>query len=202
MMTPKWHRQITGAPTHSAPESRSGLSRRMFLKTLAAGAAGTLMLPADEVFAKVFGESRQLSFLNLHTSEKFRIDCCPGKRYETTALQRFNAFLRDHRTGEVHPMDPALLDILNAVVALTHSRGTFQVICGYRSPQTNAMLHHTTSGVVENSLHTVGKAIDVRLSDVNTKTLQKAGIALQKGGVGYYRQSDFVHLDTGRVRAW
>lgn len=174
----------------------------MFLRTLAAGAAGTLMLPVGEVFAKAFGEPRQLSFLNLHTNEKLRIDCCPGKRYEATALQRFNEFLRDHRTGEVHPMDPALLDILSAVAALTHSRGTFQVICGYRSPQTNAMLHRTSSGVVENSLHTVGKAIDVRLSDVNTHTLQKAGIALQKGGVGYYRQSDFVHLDTGRVRAW
>lgn len=174
----------------------------MFLRTLAAGAAGSLMLPADRVFAKAFGEPRQLSFLNLHTSEKFRIDCCPGKRHDTAALQRFNEFLRDHRTGEVHPMDPALLDILNAVYALTHSHGTFEIICGYRSPQTNAMLHRTSSGVVENSLHTVGKAIDVRLSDVNTKTLQKAGIALQKGGVGYYRQSDFVHLDTGRVRTW
>ncbi|HLF96900.1 MAG TPA: DUF882 domain-containing protein [Methylococcaceae bacterium] len=174
----------------------------MFLRTLAAGAAGSLMLPAGEVFAKTFGEARQLSFLNLHTDEKFRIDCCPGKRHDVIALRRFNEFLRDHRTGEVHPMDPALLDILNAVAALTHSRGTFQVICGYRSPQTNAMLHRTSSGVVENSLHTVGRAIDVRLSDVNTKTLQKAGIALEKGGVGYYRQSDFVHLDTGRVRTW
>ena len=201
MIKPPLNQSIRDSHTQTANET-PGLSRRTFLRTLAAGAAGALMLPSNEVFAKTFGESRQLSFLNLHTNEKFQIGCCPGKRYDPKTLNRLNEFLRDHRTGQVHPIDPALLDILNAVSSLTHSRGTFQVICGYRSPQTNSMLHRTSTGVVENSLHTVGKAIDVRLNDVSTKALQRAGIALQKGGVGYYRQSDFVHLDTGRFRVW
>lgn len=186
----------------SADTFPSGYSRRKFLGTLTAGIAGALLLPSDEVFAKAFAEKRQLSFLNLHTNERFQVICSAHRRYSPTTLRRFNHFLRDHRTDQIHPMDAGLLDILSAVTALTHSRGTIQVICGYRSPQTNAMLHQMSTGVAENSLHTVGKAIDIRLSDVSTKKLRRASVALQHGGVGYYRQSDFVHLDTGRFRTW
>lgn len=177
-------------------------SRRRFLGTLAAGVAGALLLPADEVFAKAFAQRRQLSFHHMHTDEKFQIVCCPGRYYDKVVLHRFSEFLRDPRTEQIHRIDAGLLDILVAVAALTHSQGTFQVLSGYRSPETNALLHTISSGVAEHSQHTMGKAIDVRLSDVSTKMLHRAGLALKRGGVGYYKQSDFVHLDTGKFRTW
>jgi uncharacterized protein YcbK (DUF882 family) len=117
-------------------------------------------------------------------------------------LSKVNHLLRDHRTDKVHPIDPTLLDILHAVSTTSESRGVFQIISGYRAPETNAMLHHTSSGVASQSLHMLGKAIDVRLSDVKTCDLRRVAMVLKRGGVGYYPESDFVHLDTGRVRTW
>jgi len=76
------------------------------------------------------------------------------------------------------------------------------VISGYRSPQTNEALRHVTSGVAEHSLHLRGRAIDVRLTSAKTDQLRDAAIAMQSGGVGYYRQSNFVHIDTGAFRTW
>lgn len=185
-----------------ADDGRACLSRRRFLGTLAAGVAGALLLPAEDVFAKAFAQRRQLSFHHLHSDEKLNIVCCPGRHYDKATLHQFSEFLRDHRTEQTHRMDAGLLDILIAVAALTHTHGTFQVLSGYRSPETNAILQQTSAGVAEHSLHTMGKAIDIRLSDVSTKMLHRAGLALKRGGVGYYRQSDFVHLDTGRFRTW
>lgn len=180
----------------------SGVSRRGFIRTLAMGIGGALLLPADEVFAKAFSQRRQLAFHHLHTDEKFNIVCCPGRRYDKVTLNRFSQFLRDHHTDQFRRMDAGLLDLMVAVAALTHSQGTIQVLCGYRSPSTNAALYQSGSGVAEHSLHIQGRAMDVRLSDVSTNTLHRAGLALQHGGVGYYRQLDFVHLDTGKFRAW
>jgi uncharacterized protein YcbK (DUF882 family) len=82
------------------------------------------------------------------------------------------------------------------------NRGTYEVISAYRSPKTNEMLRRTTSGVAQKSQHLLGKAIDVRLTGVPTHRLRDTAIALQRGGVGYYEASDFVHIDTGRVRRW
>ncbi|HLE65999.1 MAG TPA: DUF882 domain-containing protein, partial [Burkholderiales bacterium] len=108
---------------------------------------------------------------------------------------------RDFRTGETHPIDPRLLDTLNVLCALCGG-GVFEVISGYRSPKTNAMLRGAGGGVAEHSLHVEGRAIDLRLTGFRTARLRDAAIALGRGGVGYYPKSDFVHLDTGRVRNW
>lgn len=191
-------------PLHQADSDQhpAGCSRRGFLKALLVGAAGAYFMTPEEVYAKTFATKRQLSFHHLNTNEKLDLVVGSQRRYDRATLYRLSHFLRDHRTGQVHAMDPGLLDILLAVTAFTHSRGSVQVICGYRSPQTNAFLHQTSRGVAEHSLHMVGKAIDLRLSDVGCKTLHKAGIAMQRGGVGYYRDSDFVHLDTGPFRTW
>lgn len=178
------------------------LSRRLFLRRLSIIAAGTCLLPSANALAKSLQEKRTLAFYNLHTDETLEVVCCPQIRIEPKALKRFSYLLRDHRTGEVKIIDPALLDILYGVSAVTGSRGVYQIISGYRSPKTNAKLRKMSSGVAKYSLHMDGKAIDVRLTDVDTKTLQQVSIALKRGGVGYYRQSDFVHLDTGPVRSW
>ncbi|HYE36057.1 YcbK family protein [Methylocaldum sp.] len=187
---------------HKHQVSEDGLSRRAFLTRAGIAAVGALLLPSADAFAKAFSRERKLSFHNVNTDEELTLLCCPQQYYDRRTLYRFSHFLRDHRTDSVHTMDPALLDLLYAVSVFTGSRGTFQVISGYRSPETNRMLRKISHGVAEHSMHMEGKAIDIRMSDTNTRTIQKAALALQQGGVGYYRRSDFVHLDTGKVRSW
>ena len=148
--------------------------------------------------------ARSLSFVHTHTGEALTIPYRAGSCYDAGCLGAVNTLLRDFRTGEVHPIDPGLLDILCALKDHSGSDAPFEVISGYRSPQTNSLLRgrFAASGVAEHSLHIQGQAIDVRLGGV--RTLKLAGLArgLQRGGVGYYAASDFVHVDTGRVRYW
>ncbi len=144
----------------------------------------------------------ELSFRHAHTGERLEIVYAENGSYIPAALQAVNRLLRDFRSDTVHPIDPALLDILHDVRERLGGRGHFEVISGFRSPATNAMLRRQSSGVASNSLHLYGKAIDVRLSGTPTRQLQRAALATAQGGVGFYPGSDFVHLDTGRVRAW
>lgn len=148
------------------------------------------------------GAPRSLAFDNLHTGEKMVVEYCASGIYVPQALASVNQLLRDFRTGDVGPIDAGLLDLLHGLAALTGSRRPFQVISGYRSPATNEALRQRSSGVARDSLHTVGQAIDIRLADVPLATLRDAARSMRSGGVGYYAASNFVHVDTGRVRAW
>lgn len=146
--------------------------------------------------------TRELRFAHTHTGERLTVEYFKGGTYLQDALATINHFLRDFRTSEVHPIDPDLLDLLDGLADLTGSRQPFQVISGFRSPATNEMLRHRREGVAAGSLHMKGQAIDIRLADVPLTKLRKAALAVGRGGVGYYPASDFVHVDTGRVRAW
>lgn len=139
---------------------------------------------------------------NLHTGESIEAVYWEGGDYITDVLDEVNSHLRDFRTGDVYPIDPSLLDLLDAVAARTGSRAPFQVISGYRSPKTNAMLHERSAEVAKKSFHTEGMAIDVRLPDVELSYLHAAAMSLGRGGVGLYPESNFVHLDVGPVRSW
>ncbi len=144
-----------------------------------------------------------LSFVHTHTGETLRVAFRAEGDFVASALNMVNRFLRDHRTGDVHPIDPALLDQLHRISELTGSRAPFQVISGYRSDRTNTMLRtRGRGGVARSSLHLQGRAIDVRLADVPLEDLRDAARSLAAGGVGYYAESGFVHIDTGRVRYW
>jgi uncharacterized protein YcbK (DUF882 family) len=110
--------------------------------------------------------------------------------------------LRDFRSGDVAPIDRQLLDLLVELHRRSGSRKPFQIISGYRSPKTNAVLASASSGVAKHSMHMEAKAIDIRLSDVMLRDLRDTAIGMQAGGVGFYPRSDFVHVDTGRVRRW
>jgi len=145
---------------------------------------------------------RELSFRHTHTGESLSIAFAHGERYLADALARVDWLLRDFRNGEVRPIDPQLLDQLHAVATQTGSRAPFEVISGYRSPATNESLHRKGRGVATHSLHLEGRAIDVRLPDVPLPDLRDAALSLKAGGVGFYAESRFVHLDTGRVRRW
>jgi uncharacterized protein YcbK (DUF882 family) len=145
---------------------------------------------------------RELSLYNTHTGEKLSATYWSEGKYLADGLDEINWLLRDHRAGVANPIDPKLLDLLHQLQASTGHHGEFHIISGYRSPATNRMLRNKSSGVAKRSYHMQGKAIDVRLPGFDTAQLRKAAIAMKAGGVGYYSSSDFVHLDTGRVRYW
>lgn len=147
-------------------------------------------------------EQRQLSFYHTHTQKHLNVIYSIDGEYVDSALEEINAFLSDFRTGDQVTIDPHLLDLIYDVRASFRTDGTFEIISAYRSPKTNEMLRGRSNGVAKNSQHVLGNAIDLRLRDVATTDLRDAAIALQRGGVGYYRNSDFVHIDTGRVRRW
>src|SRR5262245_40464747 len=179
-------------------------TRRHFLSR-AAGMAALLLTPcALRAAPRPRGASasaRALAFANLHTGERLEMAYSERGEYVSEALASLDRLLRDHRTGEVHPIDPALFDLLYDVRAATGG-SVFEVISGYRSAATNDALRARSTGIAEKSLHLVGQAIDVRLRGVETASLRRAALRLARGGVGYYPGPDFVHLDTGRVRYW
>lgn len=149
------------------------------------------------------GQPRVLSLQHLHTNERLTLVYRIGDHYQRSALQRLNHFLRDHRTGDATTIDPRLFDLLYDVQRhLGNADGTFQVLSAYRSPRTNAMLRRTSRAVATRSLHLTGQAVDVRLTQTATRNIRDAALDLSRGGVGFYPRSNFVHLDTGRVRRW
>ena len=147
-------------------------------------------------------EERQLTFYHTHTQMNLQVTYAIGGEYVDSALAEINAFLSDFRTGGEIEIDPELLDLIYDVRESVGSSGIFEVISAYRSPETTEMLRGKSNGVARNSQHLLGHAIDVRLRDVATIDLRDAAVSLQRGGVGYYQNSDFVHIDTGRVRRW
>jgi uncharacterized protein YcbK (DUF882 family) len=175
------------------------ISRRRFLKLGMLAAA--LPLPAWAGQGLSAGE-RRLGFHNLHTGENLDLTYWAEGGYVPESLTEINHLLRDYRNNEVAAIHPQLLDLLHRVKAELGTTQPFQVISGYRSPATNQMLASNSSGVAKHSLHMEGKAIDIRIPGIQLADLRQTGLLLQGGGVGYYPESNFVHLDVGRVRTW
>lgn len=174
-----------------------GRLRRQLL--LAGAGIAALQFAAPAAFAR---QPATLSFYHTHTGERLRLPWVPAEARSGDLLDELRHLLRDFRTGESHPIDPELFDILHRLREATGGQGTYEIISAYRSPHTNEMLRARGNGVAQRSLHMEGRAIDVRLRGVPTRRLREAALALQAGGVGYYPNSDFIHLDTGRVRFW
>lgn len=174
-------------------------TRRRLLGGLAAcwGAAALPAAPARAATAP-----RTLSFWHTHTGERLTVTYFEAGCYRAECLTRVNQLLRDFRTGEVHSIDPGVLDILYLLQQQAGHPGDYEVISGFRSARTNELLRRTTEGVAQHSMHLVGRAIDVRLQGYPTRRLHALARSLARGGVGYYPASDFVHVDTGRVRFW
>jgi uncharacterized protein YcbK (DUF882 family) len=175
------------------------LDRRGFLRGLGVATVG---LGAGRAAFAADGKPRTISLIHTHTGEQLSTVYYDGGAYLAPALQRVNQLLRDFRTDTLYPIDAGVLDRLHLLQAAAGSNEPFQVICGYRSPATNQALRRASSGVAEHSLHMEGRAVDVRLPGIDTARLALLAREQQGGGVGYYRVSDFVHVDTGRVRIW
>ena len=184
------------------------LNRRSFLgygavATAAALAPATLNAATAAPAAK--RRERVLSFFHTHTGERLTTPYCCDGVYQPEALVKINHLLRDFRQNEVKPIDPQLLDLLHELGGTLEVDAPFHIISGYRSPVTNTMLRErggAHTGVASQSLHMVGKAVDIRVPGVKLDDLRAAARSLKLGGVGFYPSSNFVHVDTGRVRYW
>ncbi|MGB4056988.1 MAG: DUF882 domain-containing protein [Alphaproteobacteria bacterium] len=144
----------------------------------------------------------RVSLSQAHTDEKFSGVYRVGDQYLPDAFRRLNFILRDHRTGEVFPMDPHVIDIVSIIQSKMRTGRPLKVLSGYRSPRTNSMLRHETRGVAKNSFHMYGQAMDIRDDDYSSNRIRKIACSIKAGGVGFYPRSDFVHVDTGTVRTW
>ena len=177
--------------------------RRFLARTTGLAAAAALPAWARASASSSSAEGRSLEFFHTHTRERLGLVYAVGDQFQPDSLWRLNRFLRDHYTGEVGSMDPLLFEQLHRVRELLGASMHYEVISGYRCPETNGRLRQQGSGgVAKKSLHMEGRAIDVRLPGVPLAELRDAALSLQAGGVGFYPESQFVHIDTGRVRRW
>jgi uncharacterized protein YcbK (DUF882 family) len=179
---------------------KSAIDRRSALR-LGLGAL-CLFLPSTAMAATSAVGKRTISFANLHTGEKLRTIYWANGAYVPEALGEIDHHLRDFRTGDIHQIDPRLIDLLYDLRAQMHTKTPFEVISGYRSPATNAQLAAESHGVARKSFHLRGMAIDIRLPDRDLRQLRKTALAMRRGGVGYYPKPGFVHVDVGPVRTW
>lgn len=180
------------------------LSRRGFLRGLLVGGSVAFVhgLPVRAMASDLVVPDRSISLVNTHTGEELSTEFFRAGSYADESLTALNHLLRDYRTGDVAPIDPRLFDLLHDMARLADREPRFEVISGYRSPATNAMLSAQSGGVAKGSLHMQGQAIDIRLVGYRTDRLRDLALSMNSGGVGYYRKSDFIHVDTGRVRTW
>ncbi|MGD8618779.1 MAG: DUF882 domain-containing protein [Gammaproteobacteria bacterium] len=175
-------------------------TRRSFIRAGTGLAASLLLLPLPSLANSQ--QERKLSFHNTHTGENTSAVYWAEGNYLTAGKQEINEILRDHRTGEVYPIDTDLLDLLYLLKTEVQGRRAFEIISGYRSPATNAALRKNSTGVAKRSYHMQGKAIDIRLPGCELKDLHSAALAMRAGGVGYYPGSNFIHVDVGPYRSW
>ncbi len=174
------------------------MNRRLFLQASTQLALG-LLLPGFVLASNT--REKKINFYHTHTGERLTVNYLSDS-YRGGIQSALEYFLRDFRTGEVHSIDPDLLDTLYLLQTCCGSSGTYEVISGYRSLQTNELLRRRGTGVNKNSLHMKGQAIDIRLSDRSTRVLRDIAAELHNGGVGYYPRSDFIHIDTGEKKQW
>jgi uncharacterized protein YcbK (DUF882 family) len=190
----------------TSPDTLKSVHRRAFLGYGALATAAALVpVRAQAAIAPRKRRERVLSFFNTHTGERLKTAYCCDGEYQPAELEKINYILRDFRQNEIKPIDANLLDLLHELGGTLETDQPFHIISGYRSPATNTLLRtrggsHT--GVASKSLHMVGKAIDIRVPGVRLDNLRVAARSLKLGGVGYYPSSNFVHVDTGRVRFW
>lgn len=178
--------------------------RRSFLKSSAL-LATALSIPAigrATTVASGMPHERTLRMYNTHTGESLKSVFWAEGKFIPEAMNDINKLLRDHRNNEIAQMDPKLLFLLDQVSAQVGSNSVVHIISGYRSPESNKLLHENTTGVAKHSMHLEGKAVDVRIPGRDLAALHKAALHAGGGGVGYYPESQFVHMDTGRLRHW
>lgn len=177
-------------------------TRRSFLVQSTQALVGLAVLSIPEICWAKIPEKRTLRLYHVRAQKELTLTYAAGKAYNRKALAQVNSFLRDYQTGQIHQMDPKLLDILWVVQREMGYKGAYNVVSAFRSPQTNRKLRRADTGVAGHSLHMQGKAIDISLPGAHLEQIRQCAMGMRTGGVGYYPQSDFVHLDSGSFRTW
>jgi uncharacterized protein YcbK (DUF882 family) len=177
-------------------------TRRHFLRLgLTAIACAGTTTPAFAFLARPLG-TRAIAFHNLHTDERLRTTYWRDGKYDMAGMAQIDHILRDHYSGDVFSMNPRLIDLLFDLQGRLGNEGPIEIISGYRSPKTNSMLARMSDGVARNSFHTKGMAIDIRMQNTPLPQIHNVALMMRRGGVGYYPDSQFVHVDVGPVRRW
>jgi uncharacterized protein YcbK (DUF882 family) len=176
-------------------------TRRRFLQVGLTSLVGLAARPALAAMPRFKG-TRALSFHNLHTDEKAHVTYWKDGAYDRTGQARINSILRDHYSGDEYPIHPKLIDLLFDLQNKLHNDDTIEIISGYRSPKTNLRLASARDGIAKHSYHTKGMAVDIRMAGSSLPKIHKAAMTMRRGGVGYYPDSQFVHVDVGPIRKW
>ncbi len=145
---------------------------------------------------------KQLALYNRHTGERCQGIYWANNNFQNDVVNSFEHNLRDHRQDESAPMDRRLYDFLHNIQQRLATDKEIHIISGFRSEKTNAMLAKRSSGVAKKSFHMKGMAIDFAIPGVDLELIRDTAKSLKLGGVGYYPNSGFVHIDTGWVRSW
>jgi len=177
------------------------LGRRMALK-VAVSVGALAATPVSIASTLINLPPRRLALVNMHTGEDVEITYFDNGDYLPEALGRIDDLMRDHRAEQSYPISTKLLDFLHDLNAKLKTDAPFQLLSGYRSPETNAMLRKKSRGVARRSYHMMGEAADVRLPGFKLRAMHAKAVQLNAGGVGYYPRSGFLHVDVGPVRAW
>jgi len=185
----------------------SSWTRRRLMQTVLVGSAGLTLArfaaARGEAVSETPAVDRSIELHNTHTNESGSVVYRRGDVFVDRAIASLRNVMRDHRNGESHDIDVALYDQLYDLARAAHCDPRFEIISGYRSPESNSqMASRPGSGVAKHSLHMEGRAIDIRMHGCSCADLRDLALTASRGGVGYYRNSDFVHIDTGRVRTW
>ena len=181
------------------------MCRRAFLKSSLCVAA--TLIGAKSALAKLWDGSAppqgRLSLLNINTQERLTVAYRnEAGEYDPEALKALNWILRCHVTNEATSMDLRVIEYLNRLDNSLGGGNEIRIISGYRSPSYNMKLRSESKGVARHSLHMKGKAIDLAIAGMSLDRIRHTALALAAGGVGYYPQSGFVHIDSGALRAW
>jgi uncharacterized protein YcbK (DUF882 family) len=185
----------------------SSWTRRQLMQTVLVGGAGLALARMAKAKSEAVSETplleRAIELHNTHTNETVSVVYRRGETYVERAIASLRNVMRDHRNGELHDIDVTLYDQLHELSRAAHCDPRFEIISGYRSPESNAaMAARPGSGVAKHSLHMEGRAIDIRMHGCSCANLRDLALTAARGGVGYYRGLDFVHVDTGRFRTW
>ena len=175
------------------------MTRREFIRNAAIVGAGALWMP-EQLFGA--DESRSLILHNIHTDDYLDITYFKNGSYLRDALTHIDNIMVDRRSGDITSMNPGLLDTLYRIQSLSGVQEPIEIICGYRSPQTNSKMARPGSGVAKHSYHTRGMAADINIKSLPLEQIRRIARGLNAGGVGYYPGSGFIHVDVGPVRQW
>ena len=191
------HVAKAGLKTGRLFAARAGYSCGLALLVFLFGSRGLQNAVAE-------GDTRTITLHHIHTGEDITITYKRDGRYDDAAIKKLDWFLRDWRRGEATDMDPRLIDLVWEVQRETGTNEPVQVVCGYRSPSTNAMLRRRSEGVARYSQHILGRAMDFYVPGISLEQVREIGLRLARGGVGFYPESGspFVHMDVGGIRMW